>query len=110
MPPTVLQLLSFAIDYGMDLEAAFHTPRIDPVRLEAVSCDHRLPVEAIEAIRRVAPVKVNENAVYPVMFACAGAVARDWARGRNSGMTTIDLPYATPVTEEEVSELDRVEG
>lgn len=110
VPPTVLQLLSFAIDYGMDLEAAFHTPRIDPVRLEAVSCDHRLPKEAIEAIRRVAPVKINENAVYPVMFACAGAVARDWAKGRNSGMTTIDLPYATPVTEDEVAELERVEG
>jgi gamma-glutamyltranspeptidase/glutathione hydrolase len=107
VPPTVLQLLSFCIDYGMDLEQAFHTPRIDPVRLEAVSCDHRLSVDAIEAIGRVAPVEVNENAVYPVMFACAGAVARDWATGRNSGMTTIDLPYATAVTEDEVRWTDR---
>jgi gamma-glutamyltranspeptidase/glutathione hydrolase len=106
VPPTVLQLLSFCIDYGMDLHRAFHTPRIDPVRLEAVSCDHRLPVEAIAAIAEVAPVQVNENAVYPVMFACAGAVARDWGIGWNSGMVTIDLPYATSVTETEMRETD----
>ena len=35
------------------------------------------------------------------------AVARDWATGQNSGMTTIDLPYATPVTEDEVRRTDQ---
>src|SRR6185295_10123662 len=49
--PAVTQLLSFVMDYGMDLDAAIHQPRIDasegPVVIGAV----RLPTAVRDALR-----------------------------------------------------------
>lgn len=104
VPPAVLQTISFVLDHGLDLAAAAHAPRIDPVRLEAVACDHRMPAETVAAIAEVAPVRVVENTVYPFLFACVSAVARDPAAGRNTGMPSVDLPYAAAVAEAEVAE------
>ncbi|MCR8725771.1 gamma-glutamyltransferase family protein [Frigidibacter sp. ROC022] len=102
VPPSILQTISFVIDHGMSLEDAAHAPRIDPVRLEAVACDHRLSPEAVEAIAAVAPVRVVENTVYPFLFACISSVARDTEKGINCGMPSVDLPYAAAVSEAEV--------
>jgi len=41
--PAVMQLLSFAMDYGMDLEAAIHHPRIDASEGSIVIGDVKLP-------------------------------------------------------------------
>lgn len=102
VPPSVLQTISFVVDHGMSLEDAAHAPRIDPVRLEAVACDHRLSPEAIAAIAKVAPVRVVENTVYPFLFACLSSVARDTATGINCGMPSVDLPYAAAVGESDI--------
>ena len=45
------QLLSFVMDYGMDLDAAIHTPRIDASEGAVVIGDVRLPRTAREALR-----------------------------------------------------------
>ena len=41
--PAVMQLLSFVMDYGMDLDAAIHQPRIDASEGAIVIGDVRLP-------------------------------------------------------------------
>ena len=102
VPPAVLQHISFVVDHGMDVEEAAHTPRIDPVRLEAVGCDHRLSPETLDAIAGVAPVKIVENTVYPFLFACVTMVGRDPETSTNIGMPSVDLPYAAAVSEDEV--------
>jgi gamma-glutamyltranspeptidase/glutathione hydrolase len=102
VPPMMIQLASFLIDHGLSLQEAFHVPRLDPVRLEAVSCDHRMRAEEIAAVAAVAPVRVTENATYPMMFAVPSAVARDLDRGINSGMASIDVPYSLALAEEDV--------
>lgn len=102
VPPSVLQTISFVVDHGLSLEDAAHAPRIDPVRLEAVACDHRLPPETVAAIADVAPLRVVENTVYPFLFACVSSVGRDPASGQNCGMPSVDLPYAAAVSEDEV--------
>ncbi|WP_112324332.1 gamma-glutamyltransferase [Oceanibium sediminis] len=102
VPPSVLQMISFVVDHGMSLEDAAHTPRIDPVRLEAVACDHRLSPETVAAIAKVAPVRFVENTVYPFLFACVSSVGRDTALGINCGMPSVDLPYAAAVGEMEI--------
>jgi gamma-glutamyltranspeptidase/glutathione hydrolase len=43
--PSVMQLLSFVIDYGMDLDAAIHQPRIDASEGAVVIGDARLPAQ-----------------------------------------------------------------
>ena len=44
--PAVAQLLSFVMDYGMDLDTAIHTPRIDASEGDVVIGDVRLPQPA----------------------------------------------------------------
>ena len=48
--PAVTQLLSFVMDYGMDLDAAIHQPRIDASEGAVVIGDVRLPQAAREAL------------------------------------------------------------
>ena len=50
--PAVTQLLSFVMDYGMDLDAAIHQPRIDASEGAVVIGDVRLPEAAREALAR----------------------------------------------------------
>src|SRR6202020_2529953 len=48
--PAVMQLLSFVMDYGMDLEAAIHQPRIDASEGAIVIGDARLPAATRQAL------------------------------------------------------------
>ena len=50
--PAVSQLLSFVMDYGMDLDAVIHQPRIDASEGAVVIGDVRLPQAAREALGR----------------------------------------------------------
>ena len=49
--PAVAQMLSFVMDYGMDLEAAIHAPRIDASEGAVVIGDVRLPTPVREGLR-----------------------------------------------------------
>src|SRR6185295_17854017 len=49
--PAVTQILSFVMDYGMDLDAAIHTPRIDASEGAVVIGDIRLPPSVGDALR-----------------------------------------------------------
>ena len=49
--PAVTQMLSFVMDYGMDLDAAIHQPRIDASEGAIVIGDVRLPQPVREALR-----------------------------------------------------------
>src|SRR5262249_19026155 len=50
--PAVMQILSFVMDYGMDLDAAIHQPRIDASEGDLVAGDTRLPTETRTALRQ----------------------------------------------------------
>lgn len=92
--PTVLQIISYLVDFGMDLEAAFNMPRLDassPTICVDVADDPRVA----SALARRFPVRLVENTVYPVSFAIPSAVARDWSSGRNTGMAHPVSPWAS---------------
>ena len=55
--PAVSQLLSFVMDYGMDLDAVIHQPRIDASEGAIVIGDVRLPQAAREALARASITK-----------------------------------------------------
>jgi gamma-glutamyltranspeptidase/glutathione hydrolase len=101
VPPTVIQLISFMVDYDMTLQQAFNVPRIDPVRLEMLSCDHRMPAEHVETLDDAldVPVVATENAAYPMIFAVPAAVVRE-LDGTNTAMVSIDVPFSTVMSEE----------
>jgi gamma-glutamyltranspeptidase/glutathione hydrolase len=95
--PAVMQLLSFAMDYGMDLDAAIHQPRIDASEGNVVIGDVRLPDETRHALRTAFDYEEAHLQTIPLKFACPSLVQR--AGETNSGATEIFQPWGDAVAE-----------
>lgn len=94
----VAQLASFLADFGMSLDEAFHTPRIDVSGGKVTIADEALPADVLEAIGEESQVMTAKRTVFPYAFACPAGVARD-AEGRNFGATEIMSPWGDAVAE-----------
>jgi len=91
--PAVFQLLSFIHDFGMDLEAAFHQPRIDVSGGPDVTVDPRLRGPVLDALAARHPVVVEMNGVMPIAYAEPNGVmqAKD---GRQWGAIHVPAPWS----------------
>lgn len=92
--PAVLQISSMLADGGLDLEDAFHTPRVDVSGGPEVAADRGLPAEVLAHLRARFPVREVEHGVLPNLFACPTAVLRDPATDQVCGMTDPMQPVA----------------
>jgi gamma-glutamyltranspeptidase/glutathione hydrolase len=92
--PALMQLTSFQCDYGMSLEEAFHTPRIDVSGTDLVTLDDRLPASVQQAMAKEFRTLVGPHAVYPKLFACPNAAGRDPRSGRASGAAFLMSPWS----------------
>lgn len=95
--PAVTQMLSFVMDYGMDLDAAIHQPRIDASEGAVVIGDVRLPMQARDALRSRFDYEEARVQTLPMKFACPSVVLRDG--GTNSGATETFQPWGDAVAE-----------
>ncbi|OCW57040.1 gamma-glutamyltransferase [Hoeflea olei] len=93
----VANLTSFIADFGMDLETAFHMPRIDASGGGVVIADETLPQDVLETLAGFAPVKTARRTVHPYAFAVPAGVMRE--NGRNCGATEIMTPWGDAVSE-----------
>lgn len=100
--PAILQLTSMLVDYGMSLEQAWHTPRIDASGGEQVGIDPRLAPEVRTALAREFALTETELVVYPTHFACPSAVMRNATSGENCGIADVMSPWSGAVSEEMV--------
>ena len=91
--PAVMQLVSYLVDVGLDLESAFHAPRIDASGGEFVTVDPRFPPQVAAAIGERHAVEIWPNAVYPAMYACPNAVGALPDGGR-VGAAYVQSPWA----------------
>ncbi len=91
--PAVFQLISFLTDYGMSMDQAFQTGRIDVSGSDLVSVDPRLPDDVQTGLTGMFNAAVAQNAVYPAIYACPNAVSID-AAGEMSGACFIASPWA----------------
>ncbi len=98
--PAVYQLMSMIIDYGFDLDRAFHQPRIDVSGPDFVTADGELGPEVIERLAAEHPTVIAERIASPNFFTIAGAVRR--SAGMNEGATEPAHPWSEAVAEEEV--------
>ena len=94
---TVLQIASFMIDHGQDLEAAFHQPRIDMSGGDKVVADQVLPRDVIAALEVAYPVITTRRTVFPYAFAVPAGVMR--AGDLNTGCTEIMSVWGDAVAE-----------
>jgi len=95
--PSVMQIVSFAMDFGMDLDAAIHQPRIDASEGAIVIGDTRLPADTREALAARFDYEEARVQSLPQKFACPSVVMRDG--DTNSGAVEIFQPWADAVAE-----------
>src|SRR5882724_958622 len=95
--PAVTQLLSFVMDYGMDLDAAIHQPRIDASEGAIVVGDLRLPMAVRQDLRARFDYEEARIQTLPMKFACPSLVLRDGTT--NSGATESFQPWSDAVAE-----------
>lgn len=72
--PAVAQILSFLVDFGLDLDGAFHTPRIDVSGPGNALVDRRLGDETLNGIAGSMTAAFADLAPYPAQFANPSAV------------------------------------
>jgi gamma-glutamyltranspeptidase/glutathione hydrolase len=72
--PAVAQILSFLVDFGLDLDGAFHTPRIDVSGPGVALVDRRLGDDTLQAIAATMTASFADLAPYPAQFANPSAV------------------------------------
>ncbi|WP_407150952.1 gamma-glutamyltransferase [Bradyrhizobium sp. ORS 86] len=95
--PAVSQLLSFVMDFGMDLDTAIHQPRIDASEGAVVIGDVRLPQTVRDTLRGRFSYEEARIQTLPMKFACPSVVLRDGAT--NSGATETFQPWGDAVAE-----------
>ncbi|MEY8838327.1 gamma-glutamyltransferase, partial [Cribrihabitans sp. XS_ASV171] len=95
---SMVQMASFAADFGMDISDVFHHPRIDVSGGSAIVADETLPDEVIDTLGASHSVTLTKRSVFPYAFACpAGVMRRD---GKNTGCTEIMSPWGDAICEE----------
>ncbi|MGY3123821.1 gamma-glutamyltranspeptidase/glutathione hydrolase [Bradyrhizobium sp. S3.14.4] len=95
--PSVMQLVSFAMDYGMDLDTAIHQPRIDASEGAVVIGDIRLPADVRKTLAARFDYEETQVQALPQKFACPSVVMRE--DDTNSGAVEIFQPWADAVAE-----------
>ncbi|MCV2893185.1 gamma-glutamyltransferase [Lentibacter sp. XHP0401] len=93
------QMASFVADFDMDVEEAFHQPRIDVSGGTKVVADESHAPEVLECLRKKHDVVTAPRTVFPYAFACPAGVMREG--NTNSGCTEIMSPWGDAALEED---------
>jgi gamma-glutamyltranspeptidase / glutathione hydrolase len=94
----VAQMLSFVGEFGMDLEAAAHHPRVDVSGPDGATADDRLPAAVLDGLRSDGPVEVVEHGVMPLNFACPNLIQRA-PDGGVAGVSDAMSPWSAAVAQ-----------
>jgi len=92
-----MQLVSFVLDYGMDLDTAIHQPRIDASEGSVVIGDVRLSAEVRASLCAGFDFEEARLQTFPGKFAFPSVVLRDG--DTNFGATEVFQPWADVVAE-----------
>ncbi|TAJ87411.1 gamma-glutamyltransferase family protein [Reyranella sp.] len=92
--PAVTQLSLMMVDRGLDVEAAFHQPRIDVSGVGPIRVNRDLPDAVKKAIAAKLPMVEVDNPVSPLGFANPSCIVRDPKTGELTGMNEVMSPWA----------------
>jgi len=95
---SVLQVLLFLLEYGMDPVAAAHHPRIDVSGPDTVTADRRLAPAILAALAERFTTDLVEHTVLPVNFACPNLIVRE-ADGSVTGVSDVMTPWSGAVAQ-----------
>jgi gamma-glutamyltranspeptidase/glutathione hydrolase len=92
--PAVSQLSLMMIDRGLDVETAFHQPRIDVSGVGPIRVNRDLPDAVKKAIAAKLPITEVTNQISPLGFANPCCIVRDPRTGELTGMNEVMSPWA----------------
>ena len=92
--PAVFQMISFLVDYRLDLESVAHLPRIDASGGPGITADPALGPAVHARLAELGPVLVAPDTVSPALYACPNLAARDPKRGVSRGAAWVPSPWA----------------
>jgi len=92
--PAVSQLALMLIDRGLDVETAFHQPRIDVSGVGPIRVNRDLPQSVKKAIAARLPVEEVTQQISPLGFANPCCIMRDPRTGELIGMNEVMSPWA----------------
>ncbi|MCC0064971.1 MAG: gamma-glutamyltransferase [Defluviimonas sp.] len=75
--PCVSQIAALMLDFGMSLEQAFHSPRIDASHRGSLRANPRLGQAVLDELARHHSLEISGNVVMPKLYACPSGVARE---------------------------------
>lgn len=97
--PAIFQLFMMMADRGLEIEAAFASPRIDHSGADHVVVDRRLGEDVKAALEARFSIAEAAPCVAPYPFTIASGVARK--DGMNTGITDIEHPWSEAAGETE---------
>jgi len=92
--PCTTLITALMLDYGMSMEQAFNTPRLDVDGNGMIAADPRLGEEAIDELKRQHKVSVEPLQVFPKRYACPSGVSREPESGMLRGIGDPSHPYS----------------
>ena len=92
--PAVTQLSLMLIDRGLDVETAFHQPRVDVSGVGPIRVNRLLPDAVKQAIAAKLPITEVDNPISPLGFANPSCIVRDPRTGELTGMNEVMSPWA----------------
>ena len=96
--PTLVQLLSYGLDFTMSLEEAFHHPRLD-ASTPTIRVNRAAAADIAAEVAKRFAVEIVDDTLYPVNFAIPSAVARNWTDATNTAMAHPTSPWAAAVAQ-----------
>ena len=97
--PCTMQLAAFMLDYGMSLENALNTPRIDAGYEDYIRVDPEIGHRAIAELSKEFKVEIAQNLVFPKLYACPSGVYRNAGTGQTEGCCDKMNPSSGAVAE-----------
>ncbi len=97
---SVMQLIAFMVDFGMDPETAMHTPRIDVSGSGQLLADLSLDQTILDHLNKDFPeFSTAQHEVFPSMFSCPSIATFDPQTNRTTGAAFVTSPSAAAVPE-----------
>ncbi len=97
--PCTMQLAAFMLDYGMSLEHAFNTPRIDAGCEASIRVDPSIGNRAIAELSKEFELEIAQNQVFPKLYSCPSGVYRDPYTGYTEGCSDKMNPLSGAVAQ-----------
>ena len=97
--PAVFQTISFLIDYNMDLNSAFNTPRIDYSGENRILANKNLKQDIINHLNNYKKTVDVPDSVFSHLFAAPNAVMSD-STGNKYGNAYIPSPWSSALSSE----------